>query len=56
MTNAFRCGDKNEEHDLNEIIIEGLDESIRQSMKGCWALCKTGSLYDLEFRATSFLK
>lgn len=56
VAKALRCGDVYKEHDLNEIFIEGLDKSIRRSMRGYWASRETASLHGLAFHATSLLK
>lgn len=33
----LRCGDVNKEQDLNEIFINELNKSIRQSTRGYWS-------------------
>lgn len=43
-------------HDMNDIRIKELDESIRQTMRGYWDSRQLAILHDLAFHSTSLLK
>lgn len=49
--NALRREDVQEEHDLNESVMEELHKSMRQCMRGYRASRKPVSLHDLAYRA-----
>lgn len=53
---ALWYGDVYEEQDLNKLLIEGIDESIKQWMRGNWTTQKIARLQNLEFHATSLLQ
>lgn len=42
-------------HDLKEILIEGLDNYIRQSIRGYWYARKSASTHDFVFLANRYL-
>lgn len=55
MTKILWSGDVYEEYTLNEIFIEGLDASIRHSVRESWKNKKNANLHELAFHATSLL-
>lgn len=56
VVKALQYGDVFEQHDLNEILTEGLDIAIRQSIRGYRAKRQSAGLHYLAFYTTSVLK
>lgn len=56
MTETLWCGDVYEKYALNKILIEGLDASIRQSMREQRRNMKDANLHVLAFHVVSLLR
>lgn len=51
LTNALRCGPVHDKKGLKDTFIEGLKQSVRQSILRCWAAKKSASLQELAHHA-----
>lgn len=53
VTKTLRCRDMYKTYALNKIVIEGLDATIRHSMREFWRGKNEANLHKLAFHATS---